>query len=264
MGDGDAARQQGIVVYLNGTSSSGKTALAGELHKTLPGPWLNVEADRFFGVLSHPEPWVVQPVVAALHAFVACAGDGGVGAIVDGLLTMRDWLKDAVDQLADRRAFLVGVRCSPEELERREAARGNRRPGNAREQLAFVHAHGVYDVEIDTSRAAPEECAARLAAWLATEPEPAAFRRLRASSFLSHRGAYGWVLRRGSVGPGVERLQEDLRRLGHDPGPTDGVFGEQTEAALRAFQLRRGLPTDGVVGWPRTIAAILEEVPPAG
>ncbi len=116
-----------------------------------------MEADRFFAVLSHPEPWVVLPVVAAVHAFVARAADGGVGGIVDGLLPMRDWLKDAIDQLADRRAFLVGVRCPLEELERREAARGNRRRGNAREQLAFVHAHGVFDFEVDTSRASPTE-----------------------------------------------------------------------------------------------------------
>ncbi len=191
-----AVRQRGTILYLNGTSSSGKSALAGELHKRLPGPWLNVEADRFFAVLSHPEPWVVLPVVAAVHAFVARAADAAVGGIGDGLLPMRDWLKDAIDQLADRHAFFVGVRCPLEELERREAARGNRRRGNAREQLAFVHAHGVYDFEVDTSRASPEECAVRLAEWLASGPEPAAFRRLRGSPFLSDRAAYGWVLER--------------------------------------------------------------------
>ena len=56
------------------------------------------------------------------------------------------------------------------------------------------------------------------------------------------------VLKKGSTDPAVRDLQEALKVLGHNPGPIDGVFGEQTEAAVRAFQQASGITVDGVVG----------------
>ena len=56
------------------------------------------------------------------------------------------------------------------------------------------------------------------------------------------------VLQKGSTDPAVRDLQEALKALGQNPGPVDGVFGQQTEAAVRAFQQAKGLTVDGVVG----------------
>ena len=56
------------------------------------------------------------------------------------------------------------------------------------------------------------------------------------------------VLRKGSSDPAVRDLQDALKALGHDPGPIDGVFGEGTEAAVKAFQQEKGLTVDGIVG----------------
>jgi peptidoglycan hydrolase-like protein with peptidoglycan-binding domain len=33
-----------------------------------------------------------------------------------------------------------------------------------------------------------------------------------------------------------------LKEFGFDPGPVDGMFTDQTQAAVRAFQARYGLP----------------------
>lgn len=55
------------------------------------------------------------------------------------------------------------------------------------------------------------------------------------------------LLRRGSRGPSVRRLQSLLVSVGINPGPVDGIFGPQTEAAVRTFQSRRGLPVTGIV-----------------
>jgi N-acetylmuramidase/Putative peptidoglycan binding domain len=48
-------------------------------------------------------------------------------------------------------------------------------------------------------------------------------------------------------GPAVSELQELLRAAGRDIEP-NGVFGQQTEAAVRQFQSDHGLAADGVVG----------------
>ena len=56
------------------------------------------------------------------------------------------------------------------------------------------------------------------------------------------------VLRKGSTDPAVRDLQQAMKALGHDPGPIDGVFGNATESAVKAFQQEREIPADGVVG----------------
>ena len=56
------------------------------------------------------------------------------------------------------------------------------------------------------------------------------------------------VLKKGSNDPAVRDLQEALKALGYDPGPIDGVFGENTDSAVRKFQQAREIPVDGIVG----------------
>ncbi len=63
------------------------------------------------------------------------------------------------------------------------------------------------------------------------------------------------VLRRGDRNPEVRRLQERLRREGFYFGPIDGIFGGQTERAVRQFQTDKGLFPDGVAG-SETLAAL--------
>jgi hypothetical protein len=63
------------------------------------------------------------------------------------------------------------------------------------------------------------------------------------------------VLRSGSKGKFVVRLQRALASVGFDPGAADGIFGRRTENAVRSFQGARGLSVDGVVG-PRTWDAL--------
>mgnify|MGYP005851757429 CR=1 FL=1 len=56
------------------------------------------------------------------------------------------------------------------------------------------------------------------------------------------------ILRLGSKGPYVKLVQSLLTRIGYNPGPVDGIYGEQTRFAVIAFQRDNGLPADGVVG----------------
>jgi hypothetical protein len=56
------------------------------------------------------------------------------------------------------------------------------------------------------------------------------------------------VLKRGSRGDLVVWAQEHLVGAGQTQLPVTGIFGKQTTAAVRAFQLSRGLGIDGVIG----------------
>ncbi|NJK52811.1 MAG: peptidoglycan-binding protein [Leptolyngbyaceae cyanobacterium SU_3_3] len=58
----------------------------------------------------------------------------------------------------------------------------------------------------------------------------------------------GAVLRQGSEGSAVSDLQERLTAAGFSTGTIDGIFGAQTDAAVRSFQRSRDLIPDGVVG----------------
>jgi hypothetical protein len=75
-----------------------------------------------------------------------------------------------------------------------------------------------------------------------------------ASSFVLPEGTK--LQREGENDPAlVSQLQEALAEAGFDAGPADGTFGEQTEAAVVAFQQANGLSVDGRVG-PETAEAL--------
>jgi len=63
------------------------------------------------------------------------------------------------------------------------------------------------------------------------------------------------VVRRGSTGLAVRRVQKRLTLAGYDTCGVDGIFDARTEAGVKALQRDSGLAQDGVVG-PQTWNAI--------
>jgi putative chitinase len=74
--------------------------------------------------------------------------------------------------------------------------------------------------------------------------------KITASAPADAPAASGGVLRVGSTGSEVKRMQAALRI------PSDGQFGPGTEAALKKWQAANGLTADGVAG-PKTLAKLL-------
>ena len=66
------------------------------------------------------------------------------------------------------------------------------------------------------------------------------------------------LVRRGDNIFPVRPLQQLLRARNH-PVAVDGIFGPQTEGAVKAFQQSKGLTADGIVGpntWPKLVVQV--------
>ena len=66
--------------------------------------------------------------------------------------------------------------------------------------------------------------------------------------------------RRGSKGPYVCVAQDGLTTLGYNTGGLDGVFGANTQNAVRQYQASKGISVDGIIGpitWENLMADIV-------
>ncbi len=59
----------------------------------------------------------------------------------------------------------------------------------------------------------------------------------------------------GSQGEEVRKIQTNLKKWGYYTGAVDGIYGTQTQNAVKSFQKKNGLTVDGIAG-PQTLAAI--------
>ena len=192
------------VILLNGTSSAGKSSLTLALQAQLP--FIRLGLDDFVYERA-PASWFFPPqeffrkdrdehtgadyganalkLWRAYHRAVRACVTEGLGVIVDDAILTRELLEDWVTALAGIDVFFVGVHCAPEELILRENARRDRRPGGALAGMKLVHAHAIYDLEIDSTVAPSSALAAQIVAALETRTGPSAFERLRSRAALA-------------------------------------------------------------------------------
>ena len=177
----------GNIIFLNGTSSSGKTSIAKELQRILKEPYLLVSVDNFISMLPQkylngefPETFgkTILKIIHGMHHSISALASSGNNIIVDHVLEQKEWLEECVNVLSDFQVLFVGVRCPLEELERREHNRGNRKKGLARFQFNIVHSHNIYDMEVNTSKYKPLECARQIKDVLKEKYDCKAFKTL--------------------------------------------------------------------------------------
>ncbi len=77
---------------------------------------------------------------------------------------------------------------------------------------------------------------------------PSTYRALRDSRWTLGDRMLAFMVSSPVTGDDVFALQERLLELGYDAGRPDGIFGPQTELALRGFQRDYGMTVDGVCG----------------
>ncbi len=181
------------VIFLNGTSSAGKTTLARAIQDESDVPFVYWGIDTLFGLvppdwgggrdgpLSRDGFWYDRtghdadghPMTVIRYGHVgyrmlrsACAAAaefarGGDHLVIDEMLLSADLLPMWLDALAGLDVQLVGVTCLLAVAEQRELARGSgKKIGLARGHLRTVHDHGYrYDTIVDTTTATPVELA---------------------------------------------------------------------------------------------------------
>lgn len=183
----------GTIILLNGASSSGKTSLVRALQDALDVALLDAGIDRFLWMLPkrylRPPLWdevlgrateagaTGQALISGMHHAIAALAQAGNHVVADHVLVDPRWVDECARLFRDLPAYLIGVRCPLEILEQREQQRHDRTLGQARAQFDLVHAHGVYDLEVDTSLASPEQCAQQVIERLRAGP-PQALRAL--------------------------------------------------------------------------------------
>ncbi|MFI5808860.1 chloramphenicol phosphotransferase CPT family protein [Streptomyces sp. NPDC051561] len=177
----------GRIIFLNGTSSSGKSSIARELLDILDDGVFSLLAVDSFNAMRTKRDLAQEDLDAVLrrtrmgfHRSIGAMAEVGNDVIVDHVLSEPWRLIDCLTVLPPEDVLFVGVRCSLDELVRREEERGDRPLGLAALQYDLVHEHGDYDVECDTSSADPRTCAELIKKFLPCRPTPTAFTRLRA------------------------------------------------------------------------------------
>ncbi|MBO4323257.1 MAG: spore cortex-lytic enzyme [Clostridia bacterium] len=71
----------------------------------------------------------------------------------------------------------------------------------------------------------------------------------------SYEAVEALVVKQGSTGDIVKKIQTKLKNWGYYGGSVDGVYGTQTKNAVKSFQKKNGLTADGIVG-AKTLAAL--------
>jgi chloramphenicol 3-O phosphotransferase len=207
----------GRVIVLNGTSSAGKTTLGMALQRLLDPPPLILGIDFFLAMLppvghmgmsfdqrtnengggdeaalrwvfpDNPDDGVRieagepgQRLMRGMHRSIAALASAGSDVIFDHVLLEPSWLDDLIDALDGLDVTFVGIRCPLDVVEERERQRGHRVIGQARGHFDIVHAHGMYDIEVDTSQLSARDAAQAIADHLHTTA-PSVFERLRAA-----------------------------------------------------------------------------------
>jgi chloramphenicol 3-O phosphotransferase len=185
-------------VILNGAPRSGKTSVARALQAREPGVWVNLGVDASQRILPERyQPGIglrpggerpdLEPLVASLYAalFDSVAAHARMGLHVVLDVGLHDEYAEplgavpgAARRLRGLPVLLVGVHCPVEVIwERRRATWGQ--PVESADDVLIaaverwqraVHVGATYDLEVDTSRLTPEQCAESIADRLVGPP----------------------------------------------------------------------------------------------
>ena len=155
----------GKIIILNGTSSAGKSTLSRVLQTELQDVYLHCTSDAFWDMTPRDikaNSINFPKMKLAMAKSVRALAETGHNVIVDIVFNGSKSYLEMSGELKGLTVIMVKVQCDKAELQRRELARGDRKQGLAESQLATVHVDVPYDVDVDTSKYSPLECAKKV------------------------------------------------------------------------------------------------------
>ena len=166
---GSIEGRQGRIIFLNGTSSAGKSTLARALRLRLEPQFHYYASDQLADAGFRPMDKDVcyrwrQAFFDGFHRSIPAFASVGMDLLVEHIVEEQSWADDLKALLAPFDVFWVGVHAPTTEIERREQLRGNRQIGEGLYHLK-THSFCRYDVEIDTMQPLDQNVAKIAAAW---------------------------------------------------------------------------------------------------
>ena len=180
---------KGKIIFLNGTSSAGKTTLAKALQEKLQEPYYFLSFDSIRGMIPDKYRRGDFGVDVAWKLFFNAASwfnhsiklfsDMGFNTVVEYTFEKsHKTLEECVELLHEYPVLFVHVTCPAEELRRREKERGDRQPGLAENLLKNLEPQDTYDITADTHNNSTEECADKIIETLNYPEKLTAFKSL--------------------------------------------------------------------------------------
>ncbi len=188
--------KQGIIVLMNGTSSSGKTSISIELINQKEILFHHLSIDDFFNFkdfINNKFPDIeptrevddqvvaqimFDPIISLYYSTIKLFSEMGLNVIVDTVIENDKWFNECLDLFFDQPTLFIGVICSKEELIRREQTRGDRKIGLAASQFSKVYCFDEYDLEVNTEEMNPIECAEKILSFIKSDKEYSVFKKL--------------------------------------------------------------------------------------
>ncbi len=136
----------------------------------LPGRYLDRPLwDDVLGKALQAGP-VGWSLFSGMHHAIAAAASRGNNILADHVFVEKAWVDECAALFAEMNAYLIGLQCPLEVLEKREKDRKDRTLGQARLQYEVIHKYTQYDLELDTSKLTSEECAEQIIERLKNPP----------------------------------------------------------------------------------------------
>jgi len=154
------------VIAINGASSAGCTSLVDRLSVRTADAVRAFHIDDFVRCLpdatwercsGSDAGWAEIGMLFNQHLFDECP-EGGV-VLADCFLGLGHAREHLFERFGCDNVTYVQLYCELDELERREALRGDRKRGLARSQFEVIYSFTDFDVRIDSTRSSVAECA---------------------------------------------------------------------------------------------------------
>ncbi len=193
-----------MIIFLNGTSSAGKTTLVRALQEISPTPLLTIGVDTFISMMPKKylpggekqkegfffvqEEGIKEPklhinngyfghkIFDDRSAIVKAFADKQFDIVIDEVLDIENDLDQYANALKNHTVHFIGVYCDLEIMVEREIMRGDRSHGLARGQYGIVHAYNdFYDLTVDTTCASYFQLARHILQFVQETPHPQGF-----------------------------------------------------------------------------------------